>query len=84
MFGVFSFVCFLRRRSLECLEYLVLFVFLRRRSHSKHTRERRLKKQTKLNTPSILVNAVLKKFSFVCFLRRRSLVCLEYLVLFLF
>ena len=27
VFGVFSFVCFLRRRSLVCLEYLVLFVF---------------------------------------------------------
>jgi hypothetical protein len=28
--------------------------------NSKHTRERRLKKQTKLNTPNILVNAILK------------------------
>jgi hypothetical protein len=51
MFGVFSFVCFLRRRSLVCLEYLVLF---------EHTSERRLEKQTKLNTPNILENAVLK------------------------
>jgi hypothetical protein len=56
MLGVFSFVCFSRRRSLVCLENLVLFVF----QDGKHTRERRLKKQTKLNTPNTLENAVLK------------------------
>jgi hypothetical protein len=58
MFGVFSFVCFLRRRSLVCLEYLVLKT--NKTKYSKHTRERRLEKQTKLNTPNILENVVLK------------------------
>jgi hypothetical protein len=84
MLGVFSFVCFSRRRSLVCLEYLVLFVFqdgTNKTKYSKHTSERRLEKQTKLNTPNILVNAVLKNKQN---LRRRSLVCLEYLVLFVF
>jgi hypothetical protein len=64
MFGVFSFVCFLRRRSLVCLEYLVTrerrLKKTNKTKYSKHTRERRLKKQTKLNTPSTLENAVLK------------------------
>jgi hypothetical protein len=61
MFGVFSFVCLKTNKT----------------KYSKHASERRLEKQTKLNTPS-------RVFSFVCFLRRRSLVCLEYLVLFVF
>jgi hypothetical protein len=53
--------------------------------YSKHTRERRLKKQTKLNTPNkTAFSSVFGVFSFVCFLRRRSLVCLEYSVLFVF